>query len=302
MTYDELRQAVVAALEGVADQLPEAKDDPLVIRSSGLARALGCPAATALDGESPFEDSAAAAGWSAATTVLDRIVTGHVDPSRGQPPTDPAAGFRLALKETDRLSWPWPWIDGADRATKAVTAAEVHRRVAATARAFGSWPPEDAHFVNRPAWTFPGRPLRLQGRIEFVLGKRVLGGHTLVVGIAGDHGPTTRSRLAFEAVVETLHTRRPPATVLGLLPDAGRRWPLTVDDALLADGVAAAGVAARAALGARRRDGAGLDRRPGPRCRGCAHGVGCSPGTAWLAGPGRLRSGFLPPAGLTLAG
>jgi hypothetical protein len=301
--FDHLRASVVAALEGVADQLPESppgtKVEPgvrLDVRSSAVARALTCPAATALDGESPFEDGPGVAGWGASVTVLDRIVSGHLDPGRGRPPQDPASGYRTALKEVERLDWPWPWIDGASRAEKAVTAAEVHRRVAATARVLDPFPPADARFIGtRPSWSFPGRPLRLQGRVDLVLGRRD-GTHTIVVGIRGDHGPTTRAQLAYEAVVESLQLRRPPALVLGLLPDAGRRWPVTVDDTLLGEGVAAAAVAARAALGARRRDASGLDRRPGPRCRGCAHGGGCAPGAAWLAGPGRLRHGFLPPA------
>ena len=303
MTFDDLRTAVVAALAGVADQLPESPpgtkvdaNDRLVVRSSAVPRALSCPAATALDGDTAFEERAATAGWSASVTVLDRIVSGHLDPSRGQPPQDPATGFRTALREIERLDWPWPWIDGADRAEKAVTAAEVHRRVAATARVLEPWPPADArHIGTRPSWSFPGRPLRLQGRVDAVLGRRD-GTHTIVVGVGGDHGAATRAQLAFEAVIEALQTRRPPAVVLGLLPDAGRRWPLAVDDALLTEGVAVAGLAARVALGARRADDTGLERRAGPRCRWCAHSAACGPGTAWLAGPGRLRSGFLPPA------
>ncbi len=83
--------------------------------------------------------------------------------------------------------------------------------------------------------------------------------------------------------------------MLGLLPDAGRRWSVAVDDALLDEGIDAAADAARTALGVQRRDAAGLERRPGPGCRSCAHAVTCDSGTAWLHGPGRLRLGFLPP-------
>ncbi len=297
MNAPELVAAVVEALEAVADQLPPSppgeKVDPaerLVVRSGDL----GCPAAAALDGEDPFVEQAATAGWGAASTVLDRLVTGHVDPRRGRPPTDPAAGFRTAMREVELLDWPWTWLDTAGPADRATTAAEVHRRVAATARLLDPWPPPDARMIGvRPTWWFPGRPLRLQGRIDAVLGRRD-GTHTAVVVLPGDHGPSTRSRLAYEALLESLAQRRPPATVLGLLPDAGRRWPLAVDDALLLEGVEVAAVAARTALGRRRRDAAGLDRRPGVRCRWCAHAATCAEGVAWLAGPGRLRSGFLP--------
>jgi len=301
VTASALQGEVVAALEAVADQLPSTppgeKVDPgerLEVRGSDLTRALGCPAGTALDGEEPFEAGAASAGWGAASTVLDRLLTGHVDPGRGQPPTDPASGFRTAMREIERLDWPWTWLDAAGPADRAVTAAEVHRRVSAVARVLEPWPPPSARHVGlRPMWTFPGRPLRLRGRLDLVLGRRD-GSHTIVVALNGDHGRTTRARLAFEALVETLTLRRPPATVLGLLPDAGRRWPLAVDDRVLAEGVDAAGLAARVALGRRRRDATGLERRPGPRCRGCAQRADCAQGVAWLDGPGRLRSGFLP--------
>jgi hypothetical protein len=299
-TVDELRSALVAALEGVADQLPEAppgeKVDPaswLDVRSSGLAGALACPAADALDGETPFEEAPALVGRRATSTVLDRIVHGHLDPSRGKPPSDPATGFRTALREVEHLDWPWPWVHQATRAEKAMTAAEVHRRAGAIARMLDPWPVDVTHVGLPTTWTFPGRTLRLKGWADAVVGKRGRD-HTLVVALGGDHSSATRARLAFEAVVDALQCRRVPGAVLALLPDAGRRWQVTVDDGLLVDGIAAAAVGARAALGARRRDASGLERRPGPRCRTCAHAGACAEGAAWLAGPGRLRAGFLP--------
>jgi len=300
VTPDELRAAVVRALAAVADQLPEVapgeRSDPgerLDVRGSAVGQALGCPAAAALDGEEPFVEAAATAGWGAATTVLDRIGSGHLDPNRGQPPGDPASGFRTVFAE--RLEdWPWTWLAGAGPAERALTAGEVHRRVSAAARLLEPFPPPSVSHVGwKPSWGFPGRPLRLLGRVDLVLGRRD-GGHTLAVVLAGDHGAATRPRLAYEALVEALALRRPPATVLGMLPDAGRRWPLQVDDDLLGEGVVVASLLARVALGRRRRDAAGLERRGGPRCRGCAHLAGCDHGAAWLAGPGRRRVGFLP--------
>lgn len=301
MTPAELQALVVAALQGVADQLPSTPpgekvdlDERLDVSSFAVGRALGCPAAAALDGEEPFEEGPATAGWSASSTVLDRLIAGHLDPRQGRPPADPATGFRVAMRETERLDWPWTWLDRAGPAERAVTAAEVHRRVAAVARMLDPWPPPDVRHIGlRPSWTFPGRPLRVRGRVDVVLGRRD-GSHTIVVALPGDHGPTTRGRLAFEALVETLALRRAPAAVLGLLPDAGRRWPIAVDDELLMTGVDVTAVAARVLLGRRRREATGLDRRPGPRCRSCGHRAACAEGVAWLAGPGRLRAGFLP--------
>jgi hypothetical protein len=116
------------------------------------------------------------------------------------------------------------------------------------------------------------------------------------VVLTGDHGRATRDRLAYEALVELLNLRRPPAVVHGLLPDAGRTWSLTVDDELLAAAVAVAAAAARTALGVRRGDAGDLPRRPSPTCRYCAHAGSCDDGTTWLAGPGRRRLGFLDPS------
>ena len=73
--HDDLRAAVVAAVEGVADQLPD-NAPPLIVRRAVTA----CPAAVALDGETPFADSPALAGRAATATVLDRIASGHLDP------------------------------------------------------------------------------------------------------------------------------------------------------------------------------------------------------------------------------
>jgi hypothetical protein len=128
-----------------------------------------------------------------------------------------------------------------------------------------------------------------------VLGRRD-GTHTLVIVIGGDHRSSTRRRLTYEALVEALALRRPPAAVLGLLPDAGRSWRVDVDEALLLEGVDAATLGAKTALGVARATGRSLPRTPGPLCRRCAHRASCAEGTAWLAGPGRRRSGFLPPA------
>lgn len=296
----ELQAAAVEALAAVADQLEPAAPgerptpgDRLDVRGTDLSRALGCPVATALDGEEPFEERAGLAGWGATSAALRLILTGHADPNRARRPTDPATAYRVALREPDP-DWPFTWLASADKADRAAVAAEVHRRAAAVARLFDPWPPPDVRHVGlRSSWTFPGRPLRLVGRADLVLGRRD-GSHTIVVSLGGDHSAHTRARLAFEAVVEALSLRRPPATVLGLLPDAGRRWAVEVDDALLRDGVAVAAEAARVVLGRRRRDPTGLARRPGTRCRACPHGAGCPEGEQWLIGAGSRAFGFLP--------
>jgi hypothetical protein len=294
-----LHEALVDALAAVADQLPEAppgtKLDPgdrLDVRGN---RHVGrCPAATALDGDTPFEASAATVAWELAAHAGDRLLHGSADPSRARVPTSPADALAVAVEEVSD-NWAFDWWAEQDEAARSVAEGGVLRRLTGVARLATAWPPPSpVTYGHRPTWMFPRRPLRLVGRADLVVGRRGHD-HTLVVGLGGDHGPDTRRRLAFEAVVESAALRRPPAKVVGLLPDAGRRWTLTVDDDLLAEGVTVAADAARVALGTRRRDAAGLERNAGPACRTCAHGAGCPAGEAWLAGPGRLRAGFLPP-------
>jgi hypothetical protein len=288
-TFATAHAAAVSALESVADQVGD--DGRLDVRGTHVS--VVCPAAAALDGDE-FTASPATAAWGAASTTLDRLLHGHVDPRRGHPPDTPADAFRLAWDEREGIDdWPWPWLRAeATRADRAVVAANVQRRLSAMARLLPEWPPPAVGTVgHRPSWRFPGRGLRLVGRAELILGRRGRD-HELVVVLGGDHGPATRARAAYEALVETLALHRPPARVLALLPDVGRRWPLTVDDDLLATGVEAAGLAARVALGARLLDAGALPRRPSSACRWCAHAEGCDPGRVWLAGPGRRRFGF----------
>jgi hypothetical protein len=289
---------LVEALGPVADQLPDVTwrdatwDERLPIRSGQVA--LTCPARAALDGDEPFETSPAIAGPAAALAVIDRLALGHRDPTRGGAATDLLSAFRVAYKD-EHEQWPWDWAHQASEEQRVLLAGAATRRAAGIARMLDPWPPPALGFIGyEPAWFHPQRPLRLKARFDAVLGRRD-GSHTLVAVLAGDHGPATRRRLAYDALLEVLSLRRPPARVLGLLPDAGRRWSVPVDDGLIDEGIAAAADAARSALGVQRRDASGLERRPGPGCRSCAHAVTCDGGAAWLAGPGRLRLGFLSP-------
>ena len=295
--HAELLAAALNALAPITDQQPDSRwndtdaTDRVTVRPYLVAAA--CPAAVALDGPQPFVEVPAMAGPAAAAAVVDRLVLGDPDPRRQLRPTTPAEGYRAVLGSGLADGWPWEWLNEAGRPAKALVAAEVHRRVAALGRLLPDWPPPEVTRAGRlPYWPHPDRPLRLSGGVDLVLGRRD-GSHTLVVVLGGDHRSTTRRRLSYEAVVEALALRRPPAAVLGLLPDAGRSWRLAVDDALLAEGVAAAALGAGVAFGTTRSSAGSLPRTPGPACRRCAHRTGCAEGTAWLAGPGRLRSGFL---------
>jgi hypothetical protein len=299
VTPNELTAAVLEALTGVTDQLPDARwaDAPeaerLAVRPAHVAAA--CATAFALDGESPFEPTPVLAGPAATGAVLDRLALGRLDPRLASRPTDPMSAFHEVYKERPETDWAWTWAAReATPAERALLAAAVSRRTAGAARMLHPSPWMGVTQAGRRApWTHPQRPLRLAGATDLTIGKRD-GTHTLVVLHSGDHTGSTRHRLAYEAVVEQLLLRRPPAVVQALFPDAGRAWSIAVDDDLLLTGVEAAAAAARTALGARRADAAGLPRRPGPACRSCTHAAGCADGAAWLAGPGRLRLGFLP--------
>jgi hypothetical protein len=298
MEASDVAARVLDALAPVAEQLPEvrwrdaAADDRLTVRSAHAAPA--CPAAMALDGDPGFAPRPAVVAPAATGAVLDRLVLGDRDPTRRGGATDPATAFREVLADPPE-HWAWEWAVGAGREERALLAAAVSRRVAGVARMLEPWPPPDAtHAGRRAPWIHPDRPLRLTGSIDATLGRRD-GTHTIVVLLSGDHAAGTRQRLAYEAVLEVLNRRRPPAVVRGLLPDAGRQWSLPVDDDLLDLGAAAVGLAARTALGVRRADAGGLARRPSTACRRCPHVDGCAEGRVWLGGPGRLRLGFLPP-------
>jgi hypothetical protein len=294
----EVVAAVLDALAPVTDQLPDgrwqdtADDERLTVRSTG--HVAGCPAAAALDGDTPFETSPVLAGPAAAGAVLDRLLLGDADPMRVDRPKDPATAFREVYKQ-EPDDWAWRWArEEATPAERALLSAAVARRVAGAARMLQPWPPSEATQAGRRSpWSHPSKPLRLAGAADVTLGKRD-GTHTLVAVLTGDHTGATRDRLAFEAVVEVLLRRRAPAAVRAVLADAGRDWSAAVDDALLTTGIEVIATAARTALGVQRRDATGLARRPGPACRRCAHAAGCTEGDTWLNGPGRLRLGFLP--------
>jgi hypothetical protein len=81
-----------------------------------------------------------------------------------------------------------------------------------------------------------------------------------------------------------------------LYPDEGRRFAIEVDDDLLAEGVDAAALTARALAARRVADPSGFTADPGSYCRYCPLGAPvpeqdeppwCTEGATWLAGPGR---------------
>lgn len=298
MNAAELTPALLEALAPVAEQLPDVRwrdadpDDRLGVRPGTVA--VACPASVALDGDTGFVARPVTVGPAASGAVLDRLLLGPRDPSRARSSDDPGTAFREVLASPPE-HWAWDWATTAAREEKALLAGVVSRRAAGIARMLTPWPPPGVtHAGRRPPWTHPDRPLRVTGGVDLTIGKRD-GTHTIVLALTGDHSGATRDRLAYEAVVELLTVRRAPAVVRALLPDAGRDWSLAVDDDLLRTGVGAVAAAARTALGVARLDATGLPRTPSPACRRCAHRSGCEPGAAWLAGPGRLRLGFLPP-------
>jgi hypothetical protein len=135
--------------------------------------------------------------------------------------------------------------------------------------------------------------VRLHGRVDLVMGSlRPEGTAELIVVFPGSWSPLVRPRLAYEALLLALHRQR-PASVTAVCLAEGRTYPHPVTPDLLDEGIAATATAVAAVAGGLQKDPAQLPRRSGPHCGHCPWAPGCPPGTAWLAGPGQRRSGFL---------
>lgn len=286
------------ALEPVAAALPEGRyavTDPaarVAVSHHHLAEALRCPARLALAGPSTFTPSVAIATRALALAVLDQIV-------HGEPAPDPVTAYRTAYAEGERDQFPWEWLTGRDQrhpATDADRAAGAMRAVelaTAVTRVVPDLRTRVTRVGERCRWDHPQRPVRLQGRVDLVLGPlRPEGTAELLVVFPGSWSPLIRPRLAYEALLLTLHRQR-PATVTAVCLAEGRTYSHPVTPDLLGEGIAATATAVDAVAGGLRKDPRGLTRRPGPHCERCPSAASCGPGTAWLDGPGRRRAGFL---------
>ncbi len=293
-----VERALIDALEPVASGLPEGKyasTEPalrVAVRHNDLGDAARCPAQVAMAGPSPFTPNADVATPSLALAVLDQMV-------HGDPAPDPVTAYRAAFADGGRDQFPWEWLGGGDRrhpvttADKAVCAMRAVERATAVARVVPHLRARVTRVGERCRWNHPERPVRLQGRVDLVIGPLLPAATAeLLVVFPGSWSPLIRPRLAYEAVLLTVHGQR-PATVTAVCLAEGRTYSQPVTPDLLDEGVAATATAVAAVAGGLRKEPRQLPRQPGPHCGRCRSAPACGPGTAWLDGPGRRRSGFL---------
>ena len=194
------------------------------------------------------------------------------------------------------------WAAG-DTATLTAVAATAARWSAGFVRVIGwplppklgllkaSGPPPTPGTSWRPAKASPVKVgMGADARLGRVTGAGRFG--LLVHRVTTGDDASLRDRAAFEAAAGGLVIGVAPAEVLVTAGDTGDRARVAVDDELLARGgdLITAVVRERATAVDRGFDAA--DASPSPACRRCELLATCSPGQAWIAGPGRWRGGL----------
>lgn len=251
-----------------------------------------------------------------------RAHQGAHPPTPGQdhmPLPEPVGAVRAWLRETaaGRIRTPvGDWIveqsRAHNRAVLAATAAAASRWLGGFVRVLG-WPlPDGLGIVTDDAdnpvglrWTkryridgAGGSGVTIGSSPDAVLGRlSPTGDHTLVV-----HRPTTpddtqlRDRAAFEAVAATLTTGVVPAAVVVTGGDTGEKLQVPIDDQLLDHGIRLTVDVVRQQILARlppgHEDGTEPAARPSPDCHHCDNLDRCTPGLAWMQGPGRWWGGL----------
>ena len=193
--------------------------------------------------------------------------------------------------------------DAGDTATLTAVAATAGRWLAGFVRVIGwplppklgllkaSGPPPTPPTSWRPA---KGSPVKVDMGADARLGRVTGAGRfgLLVHRVTTRDDASLRDRAAFEAAAGALAIGVSPAEVLVTAGDTGDRARVTVDEDLLDRGrdLITAVVRERATAVDRGFDAA--DAAPSPACRRCELLATCSPGEAWIAGPGRWRGGL----------
>jgi hypothetical protein len=281
--------------------------------------AAGCPARYRAGGA----DGWGFPGWSpalAAGAVARAALVRHLDrtssPIAGPTLPEPLEAVRDWMREAQRApaSPVAEWIaelgQAGDRTAVAATAANATRWLAGFVRVMG-WPlPERLGVVvDNPegpygrGWTkrwrpAKGSPVCVASSPDAVLGKVAPSGRfDLVV-----HRPSTPAdgalgdRAAFEATAGALSNGIVAANVVVVTADTAEHARFPVSPALLERGAELiVGVVRQRLIAADEAEPD--DATPSPACRWCPHLDDCTPGQAWLAGPGRWRGG-LPVLGL----
>jgi hypothetical protein len=289
-----LVEACAPALEGItkARYWDVDREDRYDVDGFLAADAASCPARAAAILPTPFVHTPRTVFRAAGRAAFLEVLAGGMAPGRSSPAVSAHEGYRLARAAAlaagaGRVSFPWDWLGGrgggnhANSTEKTASAAATIRFVACVARV---WSPLDAQPVALRAnasWTHPGPfPVRLTGRVDFVQGK--MASRRIVLVRSGVRGPAQFPRVAFEALLDGL-CFPVPRSVLLLLPEAGEREEIPVDEELLAVGVTVAASALGAVVARSKERTDDLPRLPGPSCRYCPALGTCGPGSVWLA-------------------
>lgn len=192
----------------------------------------------------------------------------------------PADAVRAAL--ADRSGWPVGlarWYEELDRGGRVALAAGATTWVVGARRLVGTgpgtrWRPP----FPKPAWTLPGRLVRLTAAVDATAGSAPVGERLLVLS---DRAPSADDRLraAFVAFVWAVGSGRVPVRVALGSPATGRMQRTTVDSALLD-----LALDRTVELLGYRADPSTAPAVPGRACRSCEVLEDCPEGLARVAG------------------
>jgi hypothetical protein len=254
-------------------------------------------------------------GWTAATAapaIARAALRRHLDADRplqrAAPLPEPVALVKEWIKgtrpapERGVAEWVAERLDAGDAADLAAATAGATRWLTGFVRVVG-WPAPDGLALFAPGregggpWPWrPGKrsPVKVASGADGRLGRtRGSGDFAMLV-----HRPTTggeerlRDRAAYEATAAALAIGIVPAQVVVTAGDTGERARVAVDESLLATGAALVTGVVRERARATRVGHEDADATPSPGCRHCPQAERCTPGQAWLAGPGRWRNGL----------
>jgi hypothetical protein len=294
-------ERLIEALAPVAATLPPRRfydasySDRIMVGSFHVADAANCALSLAARPELPFQPSAAFAARAVAYEALGYI---------NRHGTNALRAFQAVDEETVGDVFPWYWLHAPSttEGERAATAARAVRLIGSIAKLHELAEARPSEIGLRADWKHPRSPIRLKGRVDLLARTGRAGGDTAIVLVTGTKDQRARAVAAFEALTLTLAGRADLGSVSLLFPDEGRRFAITVDDELLAEGVDATTLAARALAAQRLADPAGIVATPGSYCRYCPlsapvpgerergnEGEGaawCREGADWLAGAG----------------
>lgn len=284
---DQVQHQLVDGLSGVADLCADSgywdanDDERLQIGAWQVHQALICPRQAAATLPTPFESTVATVSRAAALDAF-RELSGVVGPR---------SAFVEAYRKGDAERWPWRWIrHDATKLERSLIAQRATTFVSGCARGALDWPTRSVKRVGwRPAWEYPGRALRLAGRVDLLY----VDGASVAIAFNGAWNGLVRGKLAFQVLMAVLGFEEPERAI-AMFPDVGKHASVefAVDEHLLDDGIRATCEAAESVAAQHSVSNRVQEARPGSQCRRCPINDSCNEGLNWLAGSGSRRFGF----------